>query len=207
MRREKGSITLFVLIAMMFFIMALIGMFALASNRAKNEKALSKQVQDMYGAGDAAAIYGSYIGGEIGPIYTIDQLKKIKSGEHITINEEGGKVYTFATDTGYVLRNDLKIIIADFGQLNWDAVKKIIINLKNKFFWNEHIITVITASETFIYHNTSELSGVQVVEPEQKEFLYAYTGNVQEFTAPVTGKYKLQVWGASRWKIQWRNRN
>lgn len=33
-------------------------------------------------------------------------------------------------------------------------------------------------------------------EPQQKEFLFDYTGAVQNFTAPADGIYKLQVWGA-----------
>lgn len=33
-------------------------------------------------------------------------------------------------------------------------------------------------------------------EPEQKEYTFNYTGAVQEWTAPASGKYKLEVWGA-----------
>jgi len=33
-------------------------------------------------------------------------------------------------------------------------------------------------------------------EPEQKEFIFDYTGTEQTFTAPASGIYKLQVWGA-----------
>lgn len=34
------------------------------------------------------------------------------------------------------------------------------------------------------------------MEPDQKEFEFAYTGAMQTFTAPADGIYKLQVWGA-----------
>lgn len=33
-------------------------------------------------------------------------------------------------------------------------------------------------------------------EPEQKEYVFDYTGAEQVFTAPADGVYKLQVWGA-----------
>ena len=46
MKKEKGAITLFVLLAMMFFVMALVSLFLVASSRAKLEKQITGQIQD-----------------------------------------------------------------------------------------------------------------------------------------------------------------
>ena len=37
-------------------------------------------------------------------------------------------------------------------------------------------------------------------EPAEKETTYSYTGAVQIFNPTVSGKYKLEVWGAQRWE-------
>ena len=44
-----------------------------------------------------------------------------------------------------------------------------------------------------IYAQDIEITNV---EPEQKEYTFAYTGSSQTFVAPANGDYKLQVWGA-----------
>ena len=44
-----------------------------------------------------------------------------------------------------------------------------------------------------IYAQEIEITNV---EPEQKEYTFAYTGSSQTFVAPANGNYKLQVWGA-----------
>ena len=75
MKKERGAITLFVLLAMMFFVMALVSLFLLASSRAKLEKQITGQIQDSYQE-DANTVYNSYFGGEVVPIYTAEQLLK-----------------------------------------------------------------------------------------------------------------------------------
>ena len=114
MKKERGAITLFVLLAMMFFVMALVSLFLVASSRAKLEKQITGQIQDSYQE-DANTVYNSYFGGEVVPIYTAEQLLKIGSGEKIRINEENGKIYTFSKDATYVLKNNLEFSEQEMG--------------------------------------------------------------------------------------------
>ena len=114
MKKERGAITLFVLLAMMFFVMALVSLFLVASSRAKLEKQITGQIQDSYQE-DANTVYNSYFGGEVVPIYTAEQLLKIGTGEKIRINEENGKIYTFSKDATYVLKNNLEFSETEMG--------------------------------------------------------------------------------------------
>ena len=114
MKKERGAITLFVLLAMMFFVMALISLFVVASNRTRLEKQITGQIQESYQE-DANTVYNSYFGGEVVPIYTAEQLLKIGSEEKIRINEENGKIYTFSKDATYVLKNNLEFSEEEMG--------------------------------------------------------------------------------------------
>ena len=47
-RQEKGSITLFVLISMLFFVMFLIGMYLLNANSEITQTAATKRIKEIY---------------------------------------------------------------------------------------------------------------------------------------------------------------
>lgn len=149
MKKNTGSITLYVLIAMMFFIIALISTFMVISNRANNEKELSKQVQDMYNTTSEDSIYNSYWGGDIVPIYNSEHFKKIDSGENIAINDEGGRIYNFTDSAKYVLRNDITIYAKDYGTDEiWEEIRDKLDLLENRFEDGGNRITVVLIDET-----------------------------------------------------------
>ncbi len=126
MKKEKGAITLFVLIAILFFIIVLINLLIVTANRANKQIETTQQAIDIYGKSvdEIEDLYKSYFGDKnVIPIYTAEQLQTLatlKTGEtkNVTINEAGGKIYTFSLDKVYVLRNDIDASIID----NWTAI-------------------------------------------------------------------------------------
>ena len=115
MKKEKGAITLFVLIAILFFIIVLINLLIVTANRANKQIETTQQAIDIYGKSvdEIEDLYKSYFRDKnVIPIYTAEQLQTLatlKTGEtkNITINEAGGKIYTLSLDKVYVLRNDI----------------------------------------------------------------------------------------------------
>ena len=192
MRKNKGSITLYVLIAMMFFIMALIGTFMVIANRNKTEQEMSKQIRDTYAQGDGDAISQSYMGGEIAPIYNSNQLQYLISNQFLPIDDEGGKIYKFSSDTEYILKNNIIVNENEFemGDI-YNEIRRTLQTMEDKFDFAGHTITVTLRD------------GTQKVIKEKKAAapvnatLFTYNGAVQTYTVPKTGKYKLQVWGAA----------
>ena len=139
-KKDKGVITLFVLIAGLSFIAFLTAMFAIGAVRRQAQIETTKQVKEIYSRGDANTIYENYFAtdGAI-PIYTVAQLLEMCSGHEIAINEENGKIYTFSSDAVYVLMNDLSFesegiwqipSFTDNGRLEWNG-KSIVVKNEN----------------------------------------------------------------------------
>ena len=169
MKKEKGAITLFVLLAMMFFVMALVSLFLVASSRAKLEKQITGQIQDSYQE-DANTVYNSYFGGEVVPIYTAEQLLKIGSGEKNRINEENGKIYTFSKDATYVLKNNLEFSEQEMGLTeSWYPIGEQIAagNIKGRFEGNYLEIKVTDLNgEIYVYNRENGYKKILAPLPE-----------------------------------------
>ena len=108
MKSKRGSITLFVLFSGLFFIMFLSTMLMYSSIKRQSEEEIAKKTEELYGSKNEEEIYQSYFGEGAVPIYTKEQLFKIGSGENVQIKEEGGKIYNFASNSVYILQNDLE---------------------------------------------------------------------------------------------------
>ena len=67
------------------------------------------EIRNMYGNASEYDEYKSYFDGDIVPIYSAEELKKVGSGEKIAISKENGKIYTFSDTATYVLKNDIKL--------------------------------------------------------------------------------------------------
>lgn len=114
---QRGSITLFVILAGLFFITFLTGMFILSAAKMQVQIESSKQTQNVYEQGGVNQIYETYFGDSVVPIYTQAQLEKMCSGEQVSIKEEGGKIYTFSSNAVYVLKNDINFEYAGIWQI------------------------------------------------------------------------------------------
>jgi len=126
MKKEKGAITLFVLIAILFFIMVLINLLIVTANRANKQVETTKQAVDIYGKSvdEIEDLYKSYFGDKnVIPIYTAEELQilaTLTTGEskNVSIKETGGKIYSFSLDKVYVLKNDIDASILG----EWTAI-------------------------------------------------------------------------------------
>ncbi len=110
LKSEKGAITLVVLVTMLFLIAFLMTLFLRVANKAQTSAETTEQIKQKYNnLEDEETIYQSYFADEeVIPIYTVEQLKKIGSGEQVEIEQEN-KIYTFANDGYYVLKNNLNL--------------------------------------------------------------------------------------------------
>jgi hypothetical protein len=117
-KNQKGAISLFVVLAMLFFLAFMLGVFAIASRRNASQLEAVRETAKIYSSGsDANSIYDSMLATSsdvVVPITTVEQLKKVKevvknnTTTNYTIN---GKLYTYTKETNYMLAND---IILDF---------------------------------------------------------------------------------------------
>ena len=107
-KSQKGAIALMVLITMLFLMTFLLSLYIGTSNKAQMSTETTKEIEKKYNnIGDLDIIYNSYFATEdVIPIYNVDQLKKIGSGERIEID---GKIYAFLSNSNYILKNDLNL--------------------------------------------------------------------------------------------------
>lgn len=108
---QKGAISVFVMITMVFFLLTILGAYMISSKRAQTQTESAKLVQGQYYTeNEENERYHSKIADSsaIIPIYTKEQLWSIGSGKAIEIE---GKVYTFSSGASYELKNDVVINI------------------------------------------------------------------------------------------------
>lgn len=144
---EKGAITAYVLVAMLVFTALAIGFFVMSANRQQTQLETFEQLKKIYSNGEIENVVAAqYIGGDIIPVYTEEQLKKIGSNESIYIN---GKNYTFSTGKTYVLQNDIT-----FNETNNDLFETLQNMIANNTIILEgqgHTITVMVGQVATVY--------------------------------------------------------
>ena len=124
-KNERGSLTLFVAISMLFFMTFLLTLFISTTNQQKTQLEVTARIKEIYeqDVDNVDDVYNSFIGTESVPIFTAEQLKKIGSGESIYISQVG-KYYKFNLDSNYVLKNDIelnKYTVNESGDITFDS--------------------------------------------------------------------------------------
>lgn len=127
---EKGSLALFVTIAMLFFMMFLLVLYISTTNEQKTQLAITTRIKETYeeklSNESLENIYEGFVGKDAYiPIYTVEQLKKVGSGESVYISEVKA-YYTFNLDSNYILKNDIdlnkgKYTISDSGEVTFSS--------------------------------------------------------------------------------------
>ena len=64
----------------------------------------------------------------------------------------------------------------------------------NKYLKNNTGVITITVTNPYIEETIYKINYIKITP--KSEYNFDYTGSEQEFTAPVTGKYKIELWGA-----------
>lgn len=120
-KSQKGAISLFVILAMLFFLAFILGAYSITSRRNSAQLETVRETAKIYSSGiDANSLYDSMLATTPNttiPITTIEQLKEAKRIEesasviqtNYTIN---GKLYTYKKDASYVLANDIILDMA-----------------------------------------------------------------------------------------------
>jgi len=125
---QKGSITMLVLVTMLFLLAFLMSSYMIVSNRAQKQKQISNEIQEIYrNKQDLNEVYNSYFNEEVIPIYTAEQLLKIGSGETIQIDN---RLCVMTWDATYALMNHLEFDVSssevsDFlGGSDWTPINE-----------------------------------------------------------------------------------
>ena len=97
-KSQKGAISVFVMIAMVFFLVTIMGIYMISSKRAQIQtESVGLAQNKYYQEGEEQEIYDAKIAKEeeMIPIYTKEQLWSIGEEKSIVIE---GKVYDFSRD-------------------------------------------------------------------------------------------------------------
>ena len=111
--KEKGSASLFVLITVLFFIVFLISMYGYITNSEVTQLEQISKIKDIYekDVNNVDDIYDKLVAEtEMIPIYTLEQLKKIGSGENLDIDD---KTYNFSNTATYKFMDNIEVNLAD----------------------------------------------------------------------------------------------
>ena len=106
--QEKGAITLYVILAMFFLLVFIIGAYIIANKKLQSQYESIKTEKKVYENNESGNTAGNSI-----PIYTDEQLLSVGNGEDIYIYQ-ANNTYTFGPSSNYVLKDSIKI------QANYD---------------------------------------------------------------------------------------
>lgn len=130
LKSNNGFIVGYVLITMLVFTALAIGAFVLSSNKEQTQLELTQELRNEYSNGETAEdAYKEYLGGDVIPIYTANQLKKMGTDEVVYIN---GKEYYFAEGKIYVLQNNITFD-GDFSEIQNKIDNKKVILEKQEY--------------------------------------------------------------------------
>ena len=106
-KSQNGAVTVFVVVAMLFFVLFILSSYTLISRRHQVQEENLNGFMQVYGNKSPEERYNSYFENGAIFIYTEEQLKKVGTGELVQIQEENGKIFEFKPDATYVLMNDI----------------------------------------------------------------------------------------------------
>ena len=119
---QKGAISLFVMLSMLFFLMFMLGVYTIVSRRNRAQIQATTQLRTIYSeaAMDQTSKYNEKFANsdEVIPISNAKEFSMIGTGNNFWKN---GKIYTCASDRKYQLSNDIIIDIDnDIAGKNFD---------------------------------------------------------------------------------------
>lgn len=112
-KNQKGAISVFVVVTMLFFLITIVGVYTIASKRAQTQTESVELVKGKYYTeGEEQALYQQKVSNATTnlPIYTKEQLWSVGTGKKV---EMEGTVYIFSATATYDLKNDIVINIDD----------------------------------------------------------------------------------------------
>lgn len=108
-RSEKGSITVYVIITMLFFSVFIMSIYIMNSRKYEAQLEAHTKVTEIYEQEGAEELFSEHFASEDEkiPIYTADQLLSIGTGDCIYIPQEK-KMYIFVDEVDkYVIENNI----------------------------------------------------------------------------------------------------
>ena len=175
LKNDKGAITIIVLVSVLFMVAFLISSYVIVANKVKAQKEITEEIKRIYEDDRTMEeIYNSYIDEDgIIPIYTVEQLLAIGTGEKLNVN---GKIYTFSNDAVYLLNNNLEFDVDDWSEVLGENTDWVPIgdksNFEGDFIGNRYTITVTKIDNTeYIYSEENEYSEIVFL---QRLYTYSY---------------------------------
>lgn len=158
-KSENGAITILVLTSILFMVSFLISTYAIVANKLQTQKEIINEIRKTYEAKKSLEeIYNSYFDEDgIIPIYTAEQLLAIGTGKKLPIN---GKIYTFANDAVYLLKNDIVFNAYDISE---------------DYYWRP--IGYKTDNEEYVFEGNNYTITVNYLDEEENEYQKIYTAD------------------------------
>lgn len=125
LRSQKGAISVFVMVAMVFFLVTIMGIYMVSSKRAQTQtQSVGVAQGQYYEEGEETEKYNERINtsDEVIPIYTKEQLWSVGSGNAVEIE---GTVYEFLSSASYKLQNDIVINLSEYNNIDIDTIKNV----------------------------------------------------------------------------------
>lgn len=207
-KNQKGAISLFVLLSMLFFLAFMMGAYAFISRRSTSQIESLKETQAIYNSGlSASDIYDSILVGTdaVIPISNKEQLIRISQIEDTTTEASyiiNDKLYTYKDGANYVLQND---IILD---LKSEINGKNNINIYDYLLYSDKYN--IDANGHNVYYSNTDgsvwkcISYQNIGVSESKNLFSNIEGNTNYYGKSYTSKlYSILENGIDNYKKAW----
>ena len=162
-KSQKGAISVFVMIAMLFFLVTIMGIYTIASKRAQVQTQMLEGTQEKYyqeGEEEAKIASKRADANAVIPIYTDEQFGAIGTGVDWEIE---GKIYTFSADAKYQLQNDIVVnITTELDKMNFESYHTSYTIDKNNYgisyYYNNEYYTLLRYSGQTIASGSVQLT-------------------------------------------------
>ena len=110
-KNQRGAISVFVLLAMLFFLVFMMSAYAITSRKVQTQTMSLSQLQYYYKKDADTIAATKYASSSNIPIYNFDQLKLAGSDTYAVVDN---KVYLFKPDGSYQLKNNIVIDLNEY---------------------------------------------------------------------------------------------
>lgn len=109
LKSERGSITVYVIITMLFFTVFIMSIFIMNSRKYATQLEANANVQELYSKQNSTELFNAHFADDADkiPIYTKEQLLQIGSDQRIYIPQTKKIYYFTAENDKYVIQNNI----------------------------------------------------------------------------------------------------
>ena len=197
-KSEKGIISLVVLLAMIFLLVFVFGMYSMTLNRKQNEELKSLELEKIYTSNfNEVENYTYAPDDEIVPIYDIRELDSMGTGEYIQVKD---KVYKCSRGKSYELKQNIIVDIKEDLDSPYIGFNDYKLYLPTYYIDKSYY-------DLYYYYNNEYWKTIAYQKFELREKDLVKSGTYEESKFSIVNEYKFDEEDNFKFMMVWSNKD